>query len=517
MRKFLKQICVSGLFLLIFTHALSGPGRPIRRIAIIGSGISGLSVAHALVNNPDRPNGQFSTVDIFDARPSLDTTAGAGIQLNGGLAVLGRINPKLQKAVWDAGLPTVRVQSNSKSWFPPSSSKTEFNRLLEINIKETILAEGGEVAASLIDTQSTEHRVLWICIMRGALQQALLDQLPRNKKVQFKKRLTKLVEVTGDDGVSCQFADGSSSGPYDLVIGCEGINSLGRTYVSSSSRSRLEKINDDRFKTAIYSGIRIRYAVSDKGDPKTIDSTLSQYFGVGAYALDCVYGNGKGRRPAKSAFIVYLDPNYIGPFRKRASAVSTTTATTIGENVDWSQDNRQKLDVARQGMLKQLQKCGIPQSSDDSLGQTIVEADRFFELGVYFHNPFSKWSRSVGDRSDSAHVVLCGDAAHALPPFLGQGSNQAIQDAYCLAEAIFDYNACVQSSGSDNAGEVRLQDYLDRYEKTRWLPCFNIFWKSFFLGYLEAGGGKFRDAFFKTMGIIGVAKKVLLGAATPKV
>ena len=69
---------------------------------------------------------------------------------------------------------------------------------------------------------------------------------------------------------------------------------------------------------------------------------------------------------------------------------------------------------------------------------------------------------------------------------------------------------------------VTLQSLLNEYERVRWLPCFEIFWKAAFLGYLETGGingfySKFRDAFFKSMGIIGVASKVLLNAATPKV
>jgi salicylate hydroxylase len=189
----------------------------------------------------------------------------------------------------------------------------------------------------------------------------------------------------------------------------------------------------------------------------------------------------------------------------------------VGENADWSQDNRNPQDVARSNMLDQLQRSGIPNDIDDEMGRTIRDATRFFELGSYYHNPFCQWSRRVRG-CDHAHLVVCGDAAHALPPFLGQGSNQAIQDAYCLVEKIFDYNDKVQS-GDVNAS---LQSSLKEYEKVRWPACFNVFWKAAFLGYLETGGvdgfySKFRDGFFKTMGLVGVASRVLLNAATPKV
>jgi hypothetical protein len=58
------------------------------------------------------------------------------------------------------------------------------------------------------------------------------------------------------------------------------------------------------------------------------------------------------------------------------------------------------------------------------------------------------------------------------------------------------------------------------YEKVQWGPTTSISAKASILGYLEASAGliaKFRDVFFFTLGSLGVAKKVYLGAAVPNV
>lgn len=134
--------------------------KPIKRVAVIGAGIAGLSLAHALANSRNDPAGDIE-VSIFDSRKSLDFTAGSGVQLNGGMAVLGKINPDIQKAAIDAAVPIGSIQSKNKSWFRDAA-----DTLWDLSIENIIRNKGGQTAEELI----VDGNVMWYGIMRGALQ-----------------------------------------------------------------------------------------------------------------------------------------------------------------------------------------------------------------------------------------------------------------------------------------------------------------------------------------------------------
>jgi salicylate hydroxylase len=78
--------------------------------------------------------------------------------------------------------------------------------------------------------------------------------------------------------------------------------------------------------------------------------------------------------------------------------------------------------------------------------------DETFRWGIYDREPLPRWS--------SGRITLLGDSAHAVTPHLGQGANQAIEDAATLAVLLRD-------SGRDEvASRLRLYEDL-RIDRTR--------------------------------------------------
>ena len=75
-----------------------------------------------------------------------------------------------------------------------------------------------------------------------------------------------------------------------------------------------------------------------------------------------------------------------------------------------------------------------------------------FDWGIYKQPTRDSWISPKG------RVVLLGDAAHATAPFMGQGANMAMHDAFCLGEILMNE-------------KIAMQDGLKLYETSRKAYC----------------------------------------------
>ena len=118
----------------------------------------------------------------------------------------------------------------------------------------------------------------------------------------------------------------------------------------------------------------------------------------------------------------------------------------------------------------------------------------------------------------------------ARAPFLGQGANQALQDAFTMALEIKDTNrragdgVAIENTSVPSAAylkekTVALRKLTKSFESKRKLPTGLLSAKSNFLGALETLPGPFggiaRDLFFITVGKLGIAEYIFLDGAKP--
>lgn len=207
-----RLICLVAWLLFAFpgrtlalTNSNNNSRRPIQRVAVIGSGIAGLAVGHALRDD-------VKEIDVFEGKPNVQPTMGAGLQLSGGLAVLRRYAPKVGKALVEAGIPTQRITSQAIRSNSNDDDDSVVDKLLELDLPATVKANEN---AQLLMTKDGELQ--WTNIMRGTLQQVLYDKLPTHVRVQFNKALVEIRQSL--DGAVCVFGDGTTLGPYDLIVG----------------------------------------------------------------------------------------------------------------------------------------------------------------------------------------------------------------------------------------------------------------------------------------------------------
>lgn len=254
--------------------------------------------------------------------------------------------------------------------------------------------EGGAALGSVANA-SRDGLFPGVRIMRSALQEVLLAEVARRSgvAVEFGR---ELVAVEGDgDGVVARFVDGSVA-VGDYLVGADGIHSTVRGYVAADV-------------TPEYTRQSLVYGILPTKDLPDVD--------FAAMPPTCAVF-------ARRGF-------FAAAFTDESRSCLYWIAAKTKEVAERSSDV-EKIRAEEYERFKQLY---------EPLPQIIAATNEFFSWPVYELPELERWYKG--------RVVLVGDAAHALPPNMGQGVSQAIEDVFMLARVVS------HSRGFDRYEELR--------------------------------------------------------------
>ena len=184
---------------------------------------------------------------------------------------------------------------------------------------------------------------------------------------------SKVIDASEDGALSFQNAEAALS-KFDLVVFADGIHSIGRDLIAGSS-------------TPFFTGqVAWRSIVP----------------GAMTNAAQVIMG------PGRHLVLYPLGPNQIN-------------LVAVQERKDWAEEGWNHSDDP-----KNLQAAFSDFS--DEIKNLLEKVDMVSLWGLFRHDVATQWS--------NGRLVMLGDAAHPTLPFLAQGANLAIEDAYVLARCV---------------------------------------------------------------------------------
>ncbi|KAI8826326.1 hypothetical protein BJ741DRAFT_631678 [Chytriomyces cf. hyalinus JEL632] len=235
----------------------------------------------------------------------------------------------------------------------------------------------------------------YVCIMRSALHK-ILNEAASALGVRFVcgKRLESFTQTAATDtekaSVTVQFADGTSV-TGDLLIAADGIRSKTRELLFPGSNDK-----------PIYTGSRGFLGITrlEDGDPWLTRSAISFYMNT--------------------------------------SNRTSVNMMSVGNNlISWNVADHQEepaevdswvpyADFPREA--KRLAALLESWKAPKDIAQIIGNAHRISPITIYDRKSIESWT--VG------RVTLIGDAAHGMPPHLGQGTSMALEDVGVLVDLL---------------------------------------------------------------------------------
>mmetsp|Transcript_40460 Transcript_40460/g.82653 ORF Transcript_40460/g.82653 Transcript_40460/m.82653 type:complete len:424 (-) Transcript_40460:230-1501(-) len=261
--------------------------------------------------------------------------------------------------------------------------------------------------------------------MRTDLQKILVDSLPSS----CIKLGHKLVEITeGTDEVTLEFENGERATAH-LLVASDGIHSFARQKIFGGDQPE-------------FTGFRVLYSLSSKhfrADPTVAHVHWKEVDGAGYGLLDLTAGKGENRH---DVMIIIM--------RSEEQVTDRWDSTLVKER---------------------LEEFAAHVAPDHPvLGKAVECSEVCFDWGIYKQPTRDSWISPKG------RVVLLGDAAHATAPFMGQGANMAMHDAFCLGEILMNE-------------KIAMQDGLKLYETSRKAYCEAVVSKSSMVGGLHTASG----------------------------
>lgn len=349
--------------------ASPSPSRKPFNVAIIGGGISGLTLAIGLLQHN-------IPLTIYESAPRFGEI-GAGVALGPNAALaMSLISPKIH-AAFEKCKTANQWPSKAGTWFTIRVGDARKGD------KDGYVREGVKVGDALFDVEFGNDRG------RGGVYRAhFLDELVKEIPegvAQFGKKLVNLSRVDDGSGdVVCHFADGTKA-RHNAVIGCDGIKSATREWLLGKEDPASHPVFSGKY---AYRGlIPMSDAVDILGEEVAQNSQM--FFGYGGHVLTFPIEKGKTMNVvAFSSRPEWKDDQWV---------VTTSKEDMVADYVAWGPHVRK--------IINAMQKPDI--------------------WALFYHLPCSTYYKG--------RVCLLGDAAHATTPHQGAGAGMCVEDALLMS------------------------------------------------------------------------------------
>ncbi|EIW82794.1 salicylate hydroxylase [Coniophora puteana RWD-64-598 SS2] len=355
------------------------------RVAIVGGGVGGITLAVALSKYPD------IAVDIYE-RASQFAEVGAGVSCW----------PRPFKVLKKLGLGDALLKKTPVPYI-------EDEYVNAMNFRRSDLEQG----EYLFTLKSKGNNVQF---HRADFLGVLVDNVSPSVKTHMSKRIVSYTQSTGNpsEPITLTFHDGSTA-TCDILVGADGVKStIRRGMMQDLSRDpdALKKCSAEEYLACIepvFSGAVAYRTLIHADKIRAVDPNHRVLNGVwtcfGANKNVATYPISMGKIVNFAAFTVDKD--------LMADAFNPDPSHRQLFDGDW----------VRPASAKEFTEKFRGMEKDIEVLLDLVEDGSIWAVHLVRNLPVQV----------HGHVALLGDAAHAMTPFQGSGAGQAVEDAYILA------------------------------------------------------------------------------------